>query len=95
MRLRCLIGVSVQSSRLHGHGQEIQGINFLAPSARDKMNSARQKYLNNRYEAKEKQRKKKMDIDRVATNSDSYVVPLVTEGGHYNLYARTIEVIGS
>ena len=45
------------------------------------MNSARQKYLNNRYEAMEKQRKKKMDIDRVATNSDSYVVPLVTEEG--------------
>ena len=69
------------TSRLHGHGQEIQGINFLAPSARDKINSARQKYLNNRYEAMEKQRKKKMDIDRMATNSDSYVVPLVTEEG--------------
>ena len=68
-------------SRLHGHGQEIQGINFLPPNARDKTNSARQKYLNDCHEAMENRRKKKMDIDRMATNGDSYVVPLVTEEG--------------
>ena len=68
-------------SRLHGHEQEIQGISFLPPNARDKINSARQKYLNDCHEAMENRRKKKMDIDRMATNSDSYVVPLVTEEG--------------
>ena len=70
-------------SRLHGHKQEIQGLAFLNPAIRDRINSKRQDYLNSYNENIQKHRMQKQITEEMTTNNNNNVsiTPVTTEEG--------------